>query len=383
MEIATRMFEAVREACPDLLALDEWSRYEQIVRLTGLLHDLGHAPYSHASEEMFPADNAGRPREHEDYTVAIILGSEIRQAIDDNFQTLGISAQDVVNAYSNPAALGPMGVLLQGIVAGELDADRMDYLLRDSLYAGVTYGHYDLGRLMDTLTAIQDEDGVVHLAVQNDGRHALEGFLLARYYMFLQVYLQKYRRFYDAALTKTIATLRKDNGGRYPPPEDLDAFLSLDDVWVETGTQDLSDSGNSWAQSLRHRRHWKCVAEHITGTLDEPNPAMDSAEWMDVVLRIQQQFGDQAVLHDQTRAKKFQATDPGPYISGSAEKSERPKILLKTQDGGAELVEKVSGLVRELSKQQIRIRRLYARPEEFAAVKLELVGRLAGKGVGQ
>ncbi len=383
MEIATRMFEAVREARPDLLAPDEWSRYEQIVRLTGLLHDLGHAPYSHASEDMFPEDEAGRPREHEDYTVAIILGSEIRQAIDDNFQTLGISAQDVVNAYSNPAALGPMGVLLQGIVAGELDADRMDYLLRDSLYAGVTYGHYDLGRLMDTLTAIEDEDGVVHLAVQSDGRHALEGFLLARYYMFLQVYLQKYRRFYDAALTKTIATLRKDNGGRYPPPEDLDAFLSLDDVWVETGTRDLSHSGNSWAQSLHHRKHWKCVAEHITGTLDEPNPAMDSAEWMDVVWQIQQQFGDQAVLHDQTRAKKFQATDPGPYISGSAEKSERPKILLKTQDGGAELVEKVSGLVRELSKQQIRIRRLYARPEEFAAVKLELAGRLAGKGVGQ
>ena len=56
-----------------------------------------------------------------------------------------------------------MGVLLQSIVAGELDADRMDYLIRDSLYAGVAYGRYDLERLLDTITAIpEDKDGVIH-----------------------------------------------------------------------------------------------------------------------------------------------------------------------------------------------------------------------------
>ena len=378
MEVATRMFSAVRESRQDLLdSPEEWARSEQLLRLTALLHDVGHAPYSHASEEIFPSDENDRLLEHEDYSAAIILQSEIKDIIDSGFSSHGITAQDVVDAYSSPSPQENVGVLIQDIVAGELDADRMDYLARDSLYAGVTYGRYDLDRLLDTITAVEDDDGAIHLAVAEDGRYALEGFLLARYYMFLQVYLHPYRRFYDLALTRTIRLLLENSDGRYPPPSEVSEYLRFDDGWIDSAAQELVEKGNVWAKSLYGRAHWKCVAEHTSGTLDPPNSAIDTAEWMDEIRQVQNRFGEEDTVLDSTRAKNFQATEPGPYISGTFEEGERPKILVARGSGRAELVENVSGLIAALSRQPIRIRRLYARPEVEKAVTLALGSNLA------
>ncbi len=384
MEVATKMFRAIKAARPELFATeDEWDKYEQIVRLMALLHDVGHPPYSHASEELLPEGAGGKPLKHEDYTASIIMQSGIKDLIDDGFRNLEITAGDVVSSYMRPSTLDRAGVLLQNIVAGELDADRLDYLTRDSLYAGVGYGRYDLDRLLDTITAVEDEDGLIRLAVQSDGRHALEGFLLARYYMFLQVYLHRYRRFYDMALTNTITSLLKDAGGRYPSPEDWQTFLAMDDVWIDSRARELVGAAHPWATSLYQRKHWKCIAEHVRGTLDRNEPAIESAEWMEAVREVQKNFGDENVAVDYAHGKNFQATEPGPYIGGSATKedeAEGPRILLLTSDGQADRVENVSGIVRELSRDQIRIRRLYARPELKEAVSLELAAALARRG---
>ena len=362
---------------PDLLDTgEEWERYEQLLRLAALLHDVGHAPFSHASEDLFPMDAQGKLVEHEDYTRTIVLKSEIAEIIDGRFGDLGISAKDVMNAYSDdPAALGRCGVLLQDILAGELDADRMDYLARDSLYAGVSYGRYDLDRLLDTITAVEEVDGPLHLAVEMDGQHALEAFLLARYYMFFQVYLHRHRRFYDLALTKTIRHLLGDSS-HYPAPDDWQSYLNLDDVWIQAGLESAASDGVHWAGCLQNRRHWKVAAEHITGPLETSQRAVDPADWTGVINEVRARYDDEIVAFDDAKGKTFQRTGPGPYISAMAEKEERPKILLLDEERRAHRVEDQSGIVAVLSRRRIRIRRLYARPDHWEEVSSACDGEL-------
>ncbi len=373
MEVATRVFEAVRRRRSDLLdSPKEWERYEQILRLASLLHDVGHAPFSHASDEVFPRDaESGKQFEHEDYTRAIILNSEFASIIDAQFSSLGITSEDITNVHGDdPAALGPVGVLLHSIVAGELDADRMDYLARDSLYAGVTYGRYDLDRLLDTITVVDDKDSNSYLAVDDDGLYALEAFLLARYYMFLQVYLHEDRRFYDLSLTRTIRHLLEDDGGTYPPPDRWQDFVKFDDVWLQWNLAQLAGQGHIWAECLLKRQHWKVVDSHVAGTLDQPDYDADSADWFQAQRALCEEYGEEIVIHDDAHGRSFQRTSQRPYIS-RAEKEERPKILvISRKTGEANVVEEASGLVRELSKQRIRIRRLYARPDKKDDVEL-------------
>lgn len=370
MEVATRVFKAIQQRRGDLLeSSEDWDRYEQILRLAALLHDVGHAPFSHAAEDIFPREpESGKQFKHEDYTKAIIKNSEIASIIDRGFADMNITAENVVDVYSdNPAALGSVGVLLQDIVAGELDADRMDYLARDSLYAGVTYGRYDLERLLDTITAVEDDQGTLHLAVDEDGLYALEAFLLARYYMFLQVYLHPDRRFYDVALTKTIRHLLGEEE-KYPLPGEWRKFVDRDDIWIHKRLPELAGDGDPWAKCLFGRSHWKLVAKHEVGTLDSPDAGLDAADWAGAQQEVCAQFGEEVAILDDAKANNFQRTDPGPYISRRAEKEERPKILVRANDDTASTVEDRSGIVRELSKQRIRIRRLYARPDQYEEV---------------
>ena len=99
-----------------------------------------------------PMSNLGKRYKHEDYTTAIIEDSRLGKLIDQRFKPVGISAHLVASLFDRPFEIGEEGLLLRQFVSGELDADRMDYLLRDSLYAGVIYGVYDLQRLLDTIT---------------------------------------------------------------------------------------------------------------------------------------------------------------------------------------------------------------------------------------
>ncbi|MCL0081380.1 hypothetical protein M1N64_04050 [Peptococcaceae bacterium] len=120
---------------------------------------------------------------------------------------------------------------LKDLISGQLDADRMDYLLRDSHYCGVQYGKYDLHRLLDTLCICYmngDATREWQIGVESDGVHAVEEFVFARYWMFIQVYFHKTRRIYDYYLTKFIKfALEQDDIDTYP--KDLDKYLSWND----------------------------------------------------------------------------------------------------------------------------------------------------------
>ncbi|MDR2355445.1 MAG: HD domain-containing protein [Clostridiales Family XIII bacterium] len=242
MHLVTRAFASALENYKkankkDLFDPVKTAWYAQILRLIALVHDLGHAPFSHASEVLFDDGT-----EHEDFTRKIICESEIAQYIGEigvafrKKHGLG-SEYDIspellwlIYGERNPELdaryVLPDYKFLKSFMDGELDCDKMDYLLRDSYYCGVNYGKYDLSRLTASLSVYRDErDRVMRLAVERGGLHAFEEFVIARYFMFIQVYFHKTRRYLDKLLAENISEILP--GSKYPA--EIAEYLQWDD----------------------------------------------------------------------------------------------------------------------------------------------------------
>lgn len=128
-----------------------FQRDRVLVRLASLLHDVGHAPFSHAGEEVMPKNPAtNKPYKHEAYSEAIIryLMKDVIENHPLN-QNYYIKADDVADFLAGKPSV-QRSLLWRGLITSQLDADRADYLLRDSHHIGVEYGKYDLQRLLVT-----------------------------------------------------------------------------------------------------------------------------------------------------------------------------------------------------------------------------------------
>jgi hypothetical protein len=159
------------------------SDYDQLtVMCAALLHDIGHGPFSHCFEGIFSED-------HEDMTVRLLLeDSEVHRILYDVYEEL---PQDVASIILHTH---PHQVLIQ-MVSSQLDADRMDYLLRDSYMTGTTYGHFDMSRILRTMRVC---DGKI--VFKESGVQAIENYILARYHMYWQVYFHPTARSYETLL---------------------------------------------------------------------------------------------------------------------------------------------------------------------------------------
>ncbi len=263
MHLVTRVFDSINAKNPCLFHQDEEEnekiviRYRQILRLIALTHDLGHAPFSHASEELFP-----KGRKHEDYTKDIIEKTEINTYITDignkltekYGSTFGITPTLLWKIYGNPPStidedyIWPDFPFLHSFVDSEMDCDKMDYLLRDSLFCGVSYGKYDLERFISTLTVYKNPDEkILQLAISSGGIQAFEEFVLARYFMFIQVYFHKTRRYYDMVLINCLRQILPDE--HYPL--NLDDYLQWDDTRV---IQAIKENNFEDAKEYRNRK---------------------------------------------------------------------------------------------------------------------------------
>ena len=273
MHVATLLFDSIVKNSREILYSaysydDHGLAKERIkIRLAALLHDVGHSPFSHASEDLFPylpnaipGQGTDGPRyKHEDYSYALIE-NDLREVIEDhpankNYQ---ITAQDVTNILANrPEA--KHSLFWKDLLAHQLDADRMDYLLRDSHHLGVSYGKYDLPRLASSVCAFENKArGGINIGVLNGGFHAAESLIIARYSMFKQVYQHKTRMAYDIHLHHAMSEALD---GTFPLPnpgiDGLHAYIAWDDSRVWALFQ--QGKGGKHGQRILSRDHYRQV----------------------------------------------------------------------------------------------------------------------------
>jgi len=278
MHVATRMYEEIVQRRSDFLESElkfnsaGLGRDKTLVRISCLLHDIGHCPFSHSGEGLMPSlPNEKDPYKHENYSAAVVRYL-LKDVIENHplNQNYRIKANEVADFLEGKSSLG-RSLLWRDLLSGQIDADRADYLLRDSHHIGVEYGKYDLNRLLVTLTvAIDPETESPTLAVEEGGMHAAEGLILARYMMFTQVYFQHTRRAYDVHLALSMKELlaeeqrKKDprERGFFPPPTDsknIRKYLGWTD-WRVWGILNEGGGGDH-GKIIEERRHHRKVFE--------------------------------------------------------------------------------------------------------------------------
>src|SRR5438874_5524750 len=272
MQVATKVFDVL---APQLeLEAADAVRFRQLLRLAVLFHDLGHAPLSHATERIMPPVEAlrlpqwvssqGRRADHEDYTLKLLLDSGLAAEIRRRYSIRGIAPEHVAALVCGrmPPGADPFRSrgrdllpLLRSVVSGELDADRMDYLQRDSFFTGVNYGKFDSDWIIQNLAAVE-RDGRVYLALLHRAVFAFEDFLLSRYHMFLSVYFHSTSVGYDVLLQRWCES------GEYALPADPDEYLLHDDVALLGA---LRSSQNPWARRIVRRQGYRVLMENAAG----------------------------------------------------------------------------------------------------------------------
>ncbi len=167
----------------------DFQKQRRLLRASLLLHDIGHGPFSHACEAVLG-------RRHETRTAAILALPEVHRALAD----MEIDSFELLSLVAGGATRYPV---LRELVSGpNLDCDRMDYLLRDAYFTGVSGGSYDVDQLIGSLR-ILDVRGEPLLGVDGRGVVALESFVLARYMMFATVYFHHTTRMFEHVLTES------------------------------------------------------------------------------------------------------------------------------------------------------------------------------------
>ncbi|KAF0116659.1 MAG: metal dependent phosphohydrolase [Rhodospirillaceae bacterium] len=270
MHMATLLYDGIASRCGEVLrevlGYDDSGvrRYRQIIRLAALLHDIGHGPFSHAAEELTPSkETSGKPRawKHEEYS-AWIIRTCFRDVIENHKanSNYAITADEVAGLIEGGTA-AKRAAVWRVLVSGQLDADRMDYLLRDSYHAGVEYVRYDWRRIVGTVTVIQDGDtDRLRVGLLESGRHAGESLLIARYMMFNQVYFHKTRVILDHHFHEAMRTMLPN--GHFPPPTTEDGikeYLRWDD-WLVLGRLAAGEGGEH-GECLRTRNFCRLVKE--------------------------------------------------------------------------------------------------------------------------
>jgi HD superfamily phosphohydrolase len=334
-------------------------RLRQTTRLAALLHDIGHGPLSHTTEEVMPQlseldvkvykDVADRKATHEDYTIRYLTDSSLTQVLQEHFKDLSPLHIACLIDRHLPA---PDDFFIDGdrnfrpilsqIVSSELDVDRMDYLERDAFFCGTNYGKVELSWLMSNLTS-HEVDGQMHLALSRRALYTFDDFLISRHHMYLMVYFHHKSIIYEEMLTRYLSS----PDCQFKLPADIEEYTRYNDYALY---EHLATVSNPWARRIVERKPFRVLLElHATAETQRPEKARQAlaAEGIDVILsssraRLSKYHSD--TVNDNTNTI---------YVVDPYDRLQAPVPIQDT----TEIFEKY--------EETRRIERLYVAPEQY------------------
>jgi len=349
MEVASRIYDVVtdernivadaeiRSIIPKVGDFD-WNYWRRVLRMAALCHDLGHLPFSHAAEDLLPAGVS-----HETLSYQIITGDGMAHI----WKCLKLQPEDVAKVAVGPKhSTVPLGVwesiLSEMIIGDTFGADRIDYLLRDSLHAGVQYGRFDHYRLIDTIRilpkadarppaanpnqqAFDFEEPIMSriesskeptLGIQQGGVQSSEALLWARYFMWTQVYLHHVRQVYDLHLADFLRAWLPNRQFSTRLTDHLALTDNEVNVAMAAAARDETAIGHGAALCTVGRRHFRRVYE------DNFRDRSRNLQAFDLILNgLTDRYGMAKVKSKQISQKKQGKQFPVLMSSGDVENS--------------------------------------------------------------
>jgi HD superfamily phosphohydrolase len=318
MELAGRAFDAIthrenvsedaRRLFPQITTSDFLAYWRKVLRVAALCHDIGHPPFSHAAEkELFPPGFT-----HEQMTRQLVESEELCALWSK--MTPRLVAQDIVKLALGPKEAPDLifddwELLLAEVITGNsLGVDRMDYLLRDSYHAGVGYGQFDHFRLLETLRIVvpppvpkssiqqaelpltppppEEVSSEPALGLLIGGVHSAEALLLARYFMYAQIYFHPVRIAYNYHLKDFL--LEWLPGSSLPTA--CEEHLTLTDNEVNAAMRrasgDSTSAGHLAARRTICREHFKLLRQFTSAEL-----ALRPTAPEELAKRLEDEFG--------------------------------------------------------------------------------------------
>ncbi len=290
----------------DHLELREDDR--QAIRVAGLLHDIGHCAFSHTSDDLLVKIG----HSHEENATAIISKTEI----SDILKKHGLDVREISELINGRGDFGK-------IISSEIDIDKMDYLIRDSYYAGVAYGVIDLDRIIYGMKLRNRE-----LVIKRGSLEAVESLLISRNLMYQTVYRHHTKRIVEAMFKRALSKFLFDEGIGYGE------FIQMDDIDLVHGLRNTRGYSRDIMSRIDRRNLFKITFKEKISLIEEKfrrNMLEDS-------LKIEERMADD-----------FKIKQGYVLIDMPETKMSEFKILVESDDG-LKLINEVSTLARALEK---------------------------------
>ncbi|GIL16624.1 MAG: HD domain-containing protein [Oligoflexia bacterium] len=350
-------------------------RLRQTLRLAALLHDVGHGPLSHTTEEVMPPlkqlkvdiykhrknfklTNDLRAN-HEDYTIKYLTDSDLSDVLKKTFSDISPlhvaclidKTLQVSDDFFHDQGVDFRPILSQ-LVSSELDCDRMDYLERDSHFCGTNYGKFDLPWLVSNLIPYEHK-GKLYLALNRRALYTFDDFLISRHHMHLMVYFHHKSIIYEEMLNKYLTS----EDCTFFLPSDIHEYTSYTDYKLY---EHLSQQKNPWAQRLALRKPYKVLIE-LHNTEESLRPAA-------IEKALQREGIDVIWSSSKARLSKYHATSAEDrssqiFVVDQYDRLDRPAPI----DKSTEIFNRYEGA-------RI-IDRLYVAPEDYKKAEKILISK--------
>jgi HD superfamily phosphohydrolase len=313
---------------------EQWCAEDRLLVLSAaLLHDLGHAPFSHSMERVFGTH-------HEMWSCRLILeDTQVNQILKKK-------APDFPEQVASVIAKTHPNQLLVSMVSSQLDADRMDYLLRDAYYTGVNYGTFDLERI---LRVIRPHEG--HIVVKASGMRAVEDYLMSRYQMYWQVYLHPVTRSAEIILRNIFKRAKQLFVAGYsfpflPSPLialfsdqlDMEQFLLLDEPLIQVTVQAWQSADDTILSDLSKRFVNRNLFKYVSAQ------SMSATQWQ----TLQTKFSQNGMTPEYYLATDDPSDQPYHEFREHGVEEKLP-ILILDEQGRLREISEVSEIVHALS----------------------------------